>query len=260
MFSMRSFVLLAGVVAGVFIGSGLTAPAQAATSEYPLPKQRWSFDGVFGTYDRSALQRGFQVYREVCAACHGMDYLSYRNLADLGYSDGQIKALAAEYMIMDGPDDEGEMFERPGLPSDRFKNPYPNPQAAKAVNNGAYPVDLSLIAKARVGGPDYIYALLTGYEEAPANREMLPGQYWNRAMAGHVISMPPPLSAGQVVYADGTDQGVDQYARDVAQFLMWAAEPKLEVRKYTGVKVFLFLLVFTGVLYGVKRKIWSSVH
>jgi ubiquinol-cytochrome c reductase cytochrome c1 subunit len=251
----RSLFLASAVVAAFAV-----TPVQAAESHYKVAKQNWSFNGVFGTYDRAALQRGFQVYKEVCSACHGMDRLAYRNLADLGYTDAEIKAIAADVTVVDGPNDEGEMFERPGLPSDRFKNPYPNPQAAKAVNNGAYPVDLSLIAKARMGGPDYIYALLTGYEEAPTNRELLPGQYWNKAMPGNVIAMPAPLSAGQVVYGDNAPQSVDQYARDVAHFLMWAAEPKMEERKRTGIKVFLFLLVFTGVMYALKRKIWASVH
>jgi ubiquinol-cytochrome c reductase cytochrome c1 subunit len=227
---------------------------------YVAPKQNWSFNGIFGTYDRASMQRGFQVYKEVCAACHSMSRLSYRNLADLGYTEGEIKAIAADVMVTDGPNDDGEMYERPGRPSDHFKSPYPNPQAAKSVNNGAYPADLSLLAKARQGGPDYIYAILTGYEEAPANKELLPGQHWNKAMAGNIIAMPAPLMAGQVAYGDGTDQTVDQYARDVAHFMMWAAEPKMESRKRTGVKVFLFLLVFTGVMYAVKRKIWSNVH
>jgi ubiquinol-cytochrome c reductase cytochrome c1 subunit len=227
---------------------------------YVAPKQNWSFNGIFGTYDRAAMQRGFQVYKEVCAACHSMSRLSYRNLADLGYSEGEIKAIAADVMVSDGPNEDGEMFERAGRASDPFKSPYPNAQAAKSVNNGAYPPDLSLLAKARQGGADYIYAILTGYEDAPANKELLPGQYWNKAMAGNVIAMPAPLMAGQVAYGDGTDQSVDQYSRDVSHFMMWAAEPKMESRKRTGVKVFLFLLVFTGVMYAVKRKIWSSVH
>ncbi|MGZ9109280.1 MAG: cytochrome c1 [Micavibrio sp.] len=225
-----------------------------------MAKQKWSFNGIFGTYDRAALQRGFQVYKEVCAACHSMSRLAYRNLEDLGYSEAEIKAIAADATITDGPNDEGEMFDRPGRPSDAFKAPYPNVQAAKSVNNGAYPPDLSLISKSRHGGADYIYAILTGYEEPPANRELMPGQSWNKAMAGNIIAMPAPLSAGQVAYGDGADQSVDQYASDVAQFLTWASEPKMEVRKRTGVKVFLFLLVFTAVMYAVKRKIWADLH
>ncbi|WP_435639959.1 cytochrome c1 [Micavibrio aeruginosavorus] len=226
-----------------------------------LPKVDWSSNGIFGTYDRASLQRGFQVYREVCSACHGMDRLSYRDLAALGYSEGEIKAIAASYMITDGPNEDGEMFERAGRPSDRFKNPYPNENAAKSVNNGALPADLSLVAKARKGGPDYIHALLTGYTQAPAGKELLPGQHWNKYMSGNVIAMPAPLIDGQVAYEDtNTPQTVDQYAKDVSHFLEWAAEPKMEVRKQTGLKAFLFLLVFTGVAYAVKRKIWSSLH
>ncbi len=239
------------------------APAHEDTSGHGhvvIPKLHWSFDGVFGTYDRAALQRGFQVYREVCSACHAMNRLAYRNLAALGYSEAEIKAIAADAMIMDGPNDEGEMFERPGRPSDRFKSPYANVQQAKYANNGAYPLDLSLVAKARHGGADYIHALLTGYADAPANKDIMPGQYWNTVMSGNVLSMPPPLNAGQVTYSDGAPESVDQYARDVAHFLTWAAEPHMEERKRTGVKVFLFLLVFTGVMYAVKRKIWSAVH
>jgi ubiquinol-cytochrome c reductase cytochrome c1 subunit len=220
----------------------------------------WSFDGIFGTYDRGALQRGFQVYKEVCAACHSMNRLAYRNLSDLGYNDAQVKTIAADALITDGPNDEGEMFERPGRPSDRFKSPYANVQQAKYANNGAYPPDLSLIAKARHGGADYIHAILTGYEDPPANKEIMPGQYWNTAMNGNVLAMPPPLNAGQVTYADGSPESVDQYARDVAHFLTWAAEPHMEERKRTGVKVFLFLLVFTGLMYAVKRKLWSDIH
>ena len=256
---MRNTFILAGVAALV-MGLSSTTTIAADPHGVELPKVEWSSNGIFGTYDRASLQRGFQVYREVCAACHGMNRLSYRNLTDLGYSEAEVKAIAASYSIEDGPNDEGEMFERPGRPSDRFKSPYPNENAAKYVNNGALPVDLSLIAKARPGGPDYIHALLTGYEEAPADKELLAGQYWNRYMSGNVIAMPAPLSADQVSYEDGADQTVDQYAKDVSHFLEWAAEPKMEERKRTGVKAFLFLLVFTGVAYGVKRKIWASMH
>lgn len=241
-------------------GAEAAGAASHSTGHPVIPEQSWSFDGIFGTYDRAALQRGFQVYKEVCSACHSMNRLAYRNLADLGYTEGEIKAIAADVSITDGPNDEGDMFDRPGRPSDHFRAPYANIQAAKYANNGAFPPDLSLIAKARHGGANYIYAILTGYEEPPANRELLPGQYWNKAMNGNVLAMPAPLNAGQVAYGDGTDQSVDQYARDVAQFLTWASEPHMEVRKRTGVKVFLFLLVFTGVLYAAKRKVWTKVH
>lgn len=254
---MRKTFILAGFAALVMGGS---APAMAAGEYVEPPKVDWPSNGIFGTYDRAALQRGFQVYREVCAACHGMDRLAYRDLAALGYSEAEIKAIAASYMVTAGPNDEGDMYERPALPSDRFKNPYPNENAAKYVNNGAYPVDLSLIAKARKGGADYIHGLLIGYQEAPEGTELLAGQYWNKYMSGHIIAMPPPLMDGQVAYEDGSEQTVEQYARDISQFLEWAAEPKMEIRKKTGLKAFLFLLVFTGVAYAVKRKIWAKMH
>ncbi len=252
---MKYFLLLLSVFV---ITHG--APALAAGDAEPPPEMHWSFSGPFGTYDRAALQRGFQVYKQVCAACHSMDLKSYRNLAALGYNEDEIKAIAAEYTVEDGPNDEGEMFERPARPSDRFKNPYPNDAAAKYANNGAMPPDLSLITKARHNGANYVHGILTGYEEAPADTELMSGQYYNRYMAGHVIAMAPPLSDGVVGYEDGTDGTVEQYAKDVTQFLVWAAEPEMEERKRTGIKVILFLLVFTGIMYAVKRKIWADAH
>jgi ubiquinol-cytochrome c reductase cytochrome c1 subunit len=236
------------------------APAYAAGEYVKPPDINWSFDGPFGTYDRAALQRGFKVYKEVCSACHAMKRVAYRNLSALGYSDAQIKTIAAEYMVMDGPNEEGEMFERAARPSDRFKSPYPNENAAKFANNGAYPPDLSLITKARHGGADYIYGLLIGYEPPPSDKVLLAGQHWNKYMPGHVIAMAAPLTDGQIAYEDGSPQTVDQYARDVAHFLTWAAEPEMEQRKRMGVKVILFLIVFAGIMYAVKRKIWAKVH
>ncbi len=231
-----------------------------AAGDAPTPhKQEWNFNGPFGTFDRGALQRGFQVYKQVCSACHSMNHVSYRNLSALGYSEAQVKAIASEYTVMDGPNDEGEMFERPAKPSDRFKNPYTNDQQARYVNNGALPVDLSLIAKARVGGADYIYALMTGYKDAPEGETLGTGQYWNKYMAGHKIAMAPPLADDVVAYEDGSPTTLDQYAKDVSEFLMWTAEPHMEIRKRTGVKAVLFLLIFAGLLYTVKRKIWANV-
>lgn len=250
-----AFVLMAAAALAL-----LVTEARAAEAGAPLPELHWHFDGMTGTYDKAALQRGFQVYREVCAACHSMDYLYYRNLSDLGYSEAEVKAIAASYLVTDGPNGEGEMYDRSGLPSDRFVAPYPNREAAMSVNNGAYPPDLSLIVKARYGGADYIYALLTGFEDPPHDQELLPGQYWNRYMAGHVISMAPPLFDGQVSYSDGAPESVSQYSRDVAEFLAWASEPTMEARKYTGLKTLFFLLVFAGVLYAVKRKVWADLH
>jgi ubiquinol-cytochrome c reductase cytochrome c1 subunit len=257
--------------------------AEGGTPHYPLVKpaeQNWSFEGPFGTYDRAQLQRGLKVYREACAACHSLDLVAFRSLEDLGYSEAQVQALAAEYTIQDGPDANGDMFERPGIPSDHFPSPFPNKEAAAAANNGAAPPDLSLIAKARgvergfptfifdiftqyaEGGPDYIYSLLTGYEEeAPEGVEVQEGTYYNpHFISGPALAMPPPLSDGQVTYDDDAPQTLDQYARDVSAFLMWAAEPKLEARKQTGFVVMIFLLIFGSLVYLTKRKIWADVH
>ncbi len=237
------------------------APALASGSAEPVHKDvKFSFDGPFGTYDKAALQRGLQVYRNVCAACHALERTAYRNLSDLGYSEAQIKAIAGEYTVTDGPNDEGDMFERPARPSDKFKHPFANPQQARAANGGALPPDLSLITKARHGGADHVYSILTGYHEAPADVHLLAGQYYNTAMTGHVIAMAPPLTDGAVAYEDGSPQTVDQYAKDVSHFLTWAAEPEMEQRKRMGVKVLIFLAVFAGVMYAVKRQIWSDQH
>lgn len=234
--------------------------AQAAGDTVPLPQQEWGFSGPFGTYDKGALQRGFKVYREVCSACHSMRLVSYRNLEALGYKEGQIKNIAAEYTYMDGPDEEGEMFERPGLPKDRLKAPYPNKKAAAAANNGAYPPDLSLITKARMDGSNYVHALLTGYVEPEHGFEVPKGKHYNKYMPGHVIAMAAPLSDDLVAYEDGTATTMDQYSRDVTEFLTWAADPYMEERKRTGVKVILFLLAFAGVMYAYKKRVWADVH
>lgn len=220
----------------------------------------FSFEGPFGTYDKAALQRGLMVYRNVCSACHSMKRVAYRNLEALGYSEAQVKAIAAEYTVMDGPNDEGEMFERPARPSDKFKSPFANDKAATAANGGALPPDLSLITKARHGGADYVYSILTGYAESPHGFEVAEGKHYNKAMDGNVIAMAPPLTDGAVAYEDGTPQTVNQYAKDVATFLTWAAEPELEQRKQMGVKVLLFLFAFAGIMYAVKRQIWKNVH
>lgn len=239
----------------------LAAPQSQAAEDAPTPPaQEWSFQGMTGTYDKAALQRGFQVYREVCAACHGLSRVAYRNLSDLGYNEDQIKAVAGEVMIMDGPNDEGEMYERPGRPSDRFKSPFANEQAARYANNGAYPLDLSLIAKARHNGADYIHALLTGYKDAPEGFELSEGMYYNEYFAGHQIAMAPPLSEGQIMFADETEGTVAQMAHDVATFLTWAAEPHQDRRKMMGVKVLLFLIVLSALMYGVKKKIWRHLE
>ncbi|MEM7445620.1 MAG: cytochrome c1 [Pseudomonadota bacterium] len=239
---------------------GALMPALAAEEAPTPPAQDWSFNGVFGTFDRASSQRGLQVYLDVCATCHSMDYLAYRNLVDLGFSEAEVEAIAQRYTVMDGPDDSGNMFERPGLPQDRFVAPFANEQAARAANNNAYPPDLTLIVDARAGGADYIYALLTGYHDAPDDVELGAGMNYNEYFPGHQIAMPNMLFDGAVQYTDGTESTLDQMAWDVTNFLAYASEPNLEYRKQTGVSVILFLLVFAGLLYAVKRKIWSRVH
>ena len=251
--------MIKSVIAAAVLAVALVAPAMA--SETPAPaKQQWSFKGPFGTFDRSALQRGFQIYKEVCSACHAMQQVYYRNLAALGYNEDEIKALAASVEVQDGPNDEGVMFNRPGRPYDRFKSPFPNDNAARAANNGALPPDLSVITKARHHGADYIYALMTGYKPAPASMKMPDGMSYNTAFAGAQIAMVSPLSEGSVTFADGTKATVPQMAHDVVTFLSWAAEPEMEARKRLGLKVMLFLLLLTGVLFAAKRRIWANVH
>lgn len=241
----------------------MTLPLGAQANESVHPKEKnWSFDGFSGTYDRASVQRGFQVYKQVCSACHSMHHMAYRNLMDIGLSEMQVKAIAAEVTVMDGPNDEGDMFERPGLPSDPFKGPFANEKQARASNNGAFPPDLSLMAKARHNGPNYIYSLLTGYGEPPEGVTLGANMHYNKYFPGGQIAMTPPLvSDGQVAYpADGPQATIDQMASDVTNFLMWSAEPKLEARKQTGIKVIFFLIVFAFVMYGVKRKVWSDIE
>ena len=244
------------VAAFVLIGSN---PAAAAEEAAAPPSMKWTFDGLFGSFDRAALRRGFQVYTEVCAACHSLRLVHYRNLTAIGFTEDQVKAIAAEVEVTDGPDAEGEMFDRPALPSDRFVSPFPNDNAARAANNGALPPDLSLVTKSRIGGPDYLYGLMIGYKDEPEGMEMAEGMAYNMFFPGHQIAMPAPLSDELVEYADGTEATVPQMAKDVTAFLVWAAEPELEERKRMGVKVVLFLLLLTGMLFAVKRAVWSNV-
>ena len=253
--SIRALALGAGLLAGAG-----AAPALAAGEAVAIPDHRFSFEGLFGTYDRASAQRGFQVYKEVCSACHGMKQLAYRNLRELGLSDAEVRAIAATVQVVDGPNDEGQMFERPARPSDRFRSPFPNEKAARAANNGAYPPDLSVITKARLGGADYIHALLTGYADPPAGVTLMDGMYSNRYFPGHQIAMAPPLNEGAVTFADGTEATVDQMAHDVATFLAWAAEPEMEERKRMGVRIIMFLTILGGLAYAVKRKVWADVH
>ena len=243
------------VAAALILGSA--GQAQAAVE---VPKQDWSFEGIFGTYDRASAQRGLQVYKEVCAGCHSLDQIYYRNLADIGYSTAAIKAFAAEEEVQDGPDSEGEMYMRPARPSDRFVRPFPNDNAARAGNNGAFPPDLSLMVEARVGGPNYLHALLTGYSDPPSGKTVMEGMSYNKYFPGNQIAMPPPLLDDAVEYSDGTKATVEQMSRDIVTFLAWTSEPNMEERKSMGVKVMLFLFVFTGLLVAVKRQVWADVH
>ena len=254
--NMLKHTLAAAALSGVLL---IPLLARAA-DETPLPRQEWSFDGVFGTYDRASLQRGFQVYKEVCSVCHPVTHLDFRDLSQIGYTEDQVKAIAAGYQITDGPNDEGQMFQRPGRPSDPIPGPFPNDQAARAANNGALPPDQSLIVKARPGGPNYVYAILAGYKEAPAGFKLQEGMNYNEFFPGHQIAMPPPLSDNAVTFADGTPATVPQMAHDVTSFLTWAAEPNLDDRHRTGFKVILFLIVAAGVFYSAKRKIWATIH
>ena len=261
---------------------GVADNARAAEGAPTPPSLKWSFAGPLGKFDQGQLQRGLKVYKEVCAACHGLSFVAFRNLADPGgpgYSPAQAAAFASEYKVKDGPDDKGEMFERNGRPADYFPSPYPNEQAARASNGGAYPPDLSLIAKARgyergfpqfvfdaftqfqEKGPNYLDALLQGYEDkAPAGFALPEGSYYNKFFPGHAIKMPKPLSDGQVTYDDGSPATVQQYAKDVSAFLMWTAEPHLEARKRLGLQVMIFLIVLSGLLYFTKKKVWADAH
>lgn len=233
----------------------------AAAAEGPeLPSVAWPHEGIFGHYDRGAVRRGFQIYREACSPCHGMKRIAFRNLTEIGFSSAEVTTMAAEAYVMDGPDMDGEMFERAGRLSDHLPSPFENEQQARAANGGALPPDLSLITKARKGGPNYVYALLTGYEEPPADVEPAEGQSYNPYFPGNWTAMPQPLFDDMVEYADGTEATLDQLARDMVTYLAWAAEPEMEARKNMGIKVVLFLIVLTGLVYAMKRRLWSNVH
>jgi ubiquinol-cytochrome c reductase cytochrome c1 subunit len=276
---------LAASLAG--LAMAVVTPAWGAEGAAHIAKEQWTFGGVTGHYDNEQLRRGFQVYKNVCSACHSLRLLHYRNLSEPGgpeLAEGNVEQIAAEAQVPDGPNDDGEMFTRPGKPADRFASPYPNAKAAAAANGGAVPPDLSVMAKARgieragpwyleplnwisdivtnyqEQGPDYMHALLTSYEEPPSGMTMAQGMYYNAAFPGHQIAMPPPLSDGVVTYPDGVAATVDNYSRDVAAFLMWAAEPKLEERKRMGLKVLIYLTILAGLLYLSKRAIWRNVE
>lgn len=270
------------VVIALSAALAAASPALAAETGGPLPpSQRWSWSGPFGTFDRAQLQRGFQVYREVCASCHSMNLLSYRNLVQPGgpeFSEAQAKAIAAQVQVP-ALNDEGERIERPAELSDRFRAPFANARAAAAANNGKAPPDLSVIAKARTyprgfpmflgdaitgfntdQGANYLYALLTGYRDPPAGVTGQPGLNYNEYFPGHWIGMPNILQDGLVTYSDGSPATQSQYAQDITAFLVWAAEPHLEQRKRIGFQVLVFLVLFAGLLYYTKKKVWRSLH
>ena len=258
-------IRLNSLLVKIFFIAFVTAISNSAYSEekkIEFIKNDWSFEGIFGTFDRSSLQRGYQVYQEVCSGCHSIQHLSYRNLSEKGgpeFSLDEAKAIAAQFEVTDGPNDEGEMFTRPRRLSDKFVNPFPNIQAATAANGGAYPPDMSVLVKARKGGADYIYSLLLGYEEAPAGYELDDGVYYNKYIPGNIIMMSKPLSEGAVEYSDGTQATEAQMAKDVVTFLTWAAEPNLEARHKMGFKVFIFLIILLTLVYFSKQKIWSRL-
>jgi ubiquinol-cytochrome c reductase cytochrome b/c1 subunit len=276
---MVSTVIALAVAGALFAGSAQTA--RADEQEAP-PSQKWSFSGPLGKFDRGSLQRGLKVYKEVCSACHSLNYIAFRNLADAGgpgYSEAQAAAFASDYKINDGPNDKGEMFDRPGRPADYFPAPFPNEQAARASNGGALPPDLSLITKARSyergfptfvfdfftqfqeQGPNYVSSILQGFEDKPPAGVTIPeGSYYNKYFPGHAIKMPKPLSDGQVTFDDGSPATVAQYAHDVTTFLTWTAEPHMEARKRLGLQVFVFLIIFTLLMYFTKKKVWADAH
>ena len=258
-------IRLNSLLVKIFFIAFITAISNSAYSEekkIEFIKNDWSFEGIFGTFDRSSLQRGYQVYQEVCSGCHSIQHLSYRNLSEKGgpeFSLDEAKAIAAQFEVTDGPNDDGEMFTRTRRLSDKFVNPFPNIQAATAANGGAYPPDMSVLVKARKGGADYIYSLLLGYEEVPAGYELDDGVYYNKYIPGNKIMMSKPLSEGAVEYSDGTQATEAQMAKDVVTFLTWAAEPNLEARHKMGFKVFIFLIILLILVYFSKQKVWSRL-
>ncbi len=251
---MKKF-LLAATAAFALAGPSVLNAAE----EIHIPKEEWSFNGVMGTFDKAQLQRGFQVYKEVCSACHSLQYISFRNFTDLGYSEEQVKSLAAQYDVEDGPNDDGEMFKRKARPSDHVPKPFPNDALARVANGGALPPDLSLMTKAREGGPDYVYHLLLGYEEPPAGLELTPGLSYNKYFPGHQIGMAKQVADGIVTFADGAPSDAAHIAKDVTAFLHWAAEPKLEARHSTGVRVTLYALIFAVLAFLAKRRLWKDI-
>ena len=250
---------LAKILALAIMISLAASPALAAGGHEP-EKHDWSFNGVLGSFDKPALRRGYQVYMEVCSFCHGVEFIAFRNLTEIGLTEDEAKAAAEAVQIEDGPDDNGLMFMRPGRLSDRMPSPFPNEAAARASNGGALPPDLSLITKARPFGPDYLFALLTGFEDPPEGVEISPGMSYNPFFSGQQIAMFSPLYEDAVFYEDGTVATLEQMAEDITQFLMWTAEPKLEDRKRMGLGAMIFLVILTGMFIAVKRRVWADIH
>jgi len=240
----------------LFSGSSFSA----GSSDQKMPKHKWSFSGITGTFDKASIQRGYKVYREVCSGCHSMNLLYYRDLIDIGFSEDQVKSIASDYTVLDGPNDEGEMFERSAKPADKFISPYANEQEARYSNNGSYPPDLSVIVKARKNGADYLYNLLLGYSDPPNDFELSEGMYYNKWYEGYQISMSQPLDDEYVDYDDGTENSLPQLAEDVVTFLAWSAEPELEIRKNIGVKVILFFLITGFLFYLMKKRLWKDIN
>ena len=252
-------ILLNRIILIIFI-STVSFSVHSEETNKNYVKTNWSFKGIFGTFDRASLQRGYQVYQEVCSGCHSAQHLSYRNLSEKGgpeFSVEEAKAIAAQFEVEDGPNSDGEMFMRPGRLSDKFVKPYPNVEASAAANGGAYPPDMSVLAKARKGGADYIYSLLLGYEEPPAGFEIEEGVYYNKYMSGNKIKMTAPLSDGLVEYSDGTQSTTAQMAKDITTFLVWTAEPHLESQHRMGFKVIIYLIILLTLVYMSKQKVWS---
>ena len=252
-------ILLNRIILIIFI-STVSFSVHSEETNKNYVKTNWSFKGIFGVFDRASLQRGYQVYQEVCSGCHSVQHLSYRNLSEKGgpeFSVEEAKAIAAQFEVEDGPNSDGEMFMRPGRLSDKFVKPYPNVEASTAANDGAYPPDMSVLAKARKGGADYIYSLLLGYEEPPAGFEIEEGVYYNKYMSGNKIKMTAPLSDGLVEYSDGTQSTTAQMAKDITTFLVWTAEPHLESQHRMGFKVIIYLIVLLTLVYMSKQKVWS---
>ncbi len=250
---------LRSALIGAALLGAVVAAAPARAQEEAEPSVNWSFSGLFGTFDRAAAQRGFQIYNQVCSNCHSLRQAYYRDLIGIGFNAQQVKDIAASKRVPALTED-GQPTERPALPSDHFRDPFPNELAARAANGGGLPPDLSVIVKAREGGPDYVYSILTGFVDAPAGFKLMPGLNYNKYFPGHQIAMPQPLRDATVTYIDGTGNSLDQEARDVVTFLTYIANPELEERHRMGVKVVLFLLFLTGLSYAVKRKLWANVH